>query len=303
MTTNTLHRNRRLFAPAALAMTMALPALAIAQDNSTKFGAYDPEGVFADLTTLQIEHIYVPLFDVDLASIEDADEYAKARNRELLITIEPFSWLPDQSIEASVLRDNMMSGGYDADIQAACEAIGALDSTVTIRFAHEMDESARFPWSGWDPDEYIAFYRHFHDVCAPLAPNSDWAWSPLGTEAMLSYYPGEEYADRVGVTLLSLQQYEQDKFGRARPVQERLAANYAALEGLGKPIGIFEVGFRGDEAFVKEMANEVKRLPQQFKLSEIVYFNAVDPVTWPEPYGQPDWRVGPELFETLTPEE
>lgn len=303
MTTSTLHRNRRILAPAALALSVAITIPAMAQVNDTKFGAYDPEGVFADVTTLQTEHIYLPLFDVDLASIEDADEYAKARNRELFITIEPFSWLPDQSIEPSVLRDNMMSGGYDADIQAACEAIGALDSTATIRFAHEMDESARFPWSGWDPDEYVAFYRHFYDVCAPLAPEADWAWSPLGTANMLDYYPGEEYADRVGVTLLSLQQYEQDEFGRVRPIQERLAANYAALERLGKPIGIFEVGFRGDEAFEKEMANEMKRLPQQFDLSEILYFNAVDPMTWPDPYGQPDWRVGPDLFETLTPEE
>lgn len=304
MTNSSSFRYRMPITSAVLALALGIAAPALAQDNGTKFGAYDPEGSFADLTTLQIEHIYVPLFDVDLVSIKDADDYAQERNRELLITVEPFSWVPGWAIDPNKLREEMMAGAYDASIEAVCGTIGELKSAVTIRFAHEMDfATMRYPWSGWLPDDYIAFYRHFHDVCSPLAPNAAFAWTPRGEENMLAYYPGGDYVDRVGVTLLSLQEYDLSTYGRLRSLQERMLSRYAALQTLGKPISIAEFGFHGDEAFEQDMEKQMKRLPQQFDFDAILYFNAVDPWPWPEPFGRPDWRVEAGVFETLTPEE
>lgn len=300
-TNSILHRS--LLATAGIALALIATSPGAAQDGATKFGAYDPEGVFSEVTTLAIEHIYVPLLDVDLASIEEADAYAKAHNRELLITVEPLSWQPEWSIGQDELRDGFLAGSYDDGIRSMCTTIGGLESTVTIRFAQEMDMAVlRYPWAGWFPEDYINFYRHFHEVCQPLAPNAAFVWTPRGEENMLAYYPGDEYVDRVGVTLLSLQQFEIDTYGRVRSFEERMKANYAALETLGKPIGIFELAFHGDEAFERDMEAQMKRLPGQFKLSEIVYFNAVDPWAWPDPFGHPDWRVEAEVFETLTPE-
>lgn len=298
MSTPTIARTGSLVATAGLFLFLAATIPIAAQDNATKFGVYDPEGIFSDATSLSIEHAYVPLFDVDLASIEEVDAYAKARNRELLITVEPFSWAPGWSIEPDKLREEMMAGAYDENIRALCTTIGGLESPTTIRFAQEMDMAVpRYPWAGWLPEDYISFYRHFYDVCQPLAPNAAFAWGPRGEENMLAYYPGDEYVDIVGVTLLSLQQFELDAYGRVRSLEERMGARYAALETLGKPIGIFEIAYHGDAAFESDMEAQMKRLREQFEFAQIVYFNAVDPWPWPDPYGFPDWRIESSVFD------
>lgn len=53
------------------------------------FGAYDPAGDFANETDFTIEHIFLPWEDVAINSLFDADRYALARDRALLVTLEP----------------------------------------------------------------------------------------------------------------------------------------------------------------------------------------------------------------------
>ncbi|MGZ7244466.1 hypothetical protein ACXWOQ_10255, partial [Streptococcus pyogenes] len=63
--------------------------------QSITFGAYDPHGDFTNDPNSRIEHLFLPWEDVDLTSLSAADAYAQERGRELLITVEPWSWARD----------------------------------------------------------------------------------------------------------------------------------------------------------------------------------------------------------------
>ena len=60
--------------------------------NSLPFGQYDPPGNFTNDKFPKIEHLFMPWIDVDLTLLHQADGYALQRHRDLLITIEPWTW-------------------------------------------------------------------------------------------------------------------------------------------------------------------------------------------------------------------
>ena len=83
---------RYLGVTAALVLaTASAPAAQTVPPGSLPFGVYDPNGDFTDLNGVSIEHLFLPWEDVLLSSLEEAEDYAKARDRTLLVTIEPWS--------------------------------------------------------------------------------------------------------------------------------------------------------------------------------------------------------------------
>src|SRR5262245_54366804 len=46
--------------------------------EGVRMGAYDPYGTFANDAKISIEHIFIPWQDVNLASLDAADKYARA---------------------------------------------------------------------------------------------------------------------------------------------------------------------------------------------------------------------------------
>ncbi len=80
----------------------------IMHPGGTKFGAYDPHGDFGAQSDVTTEALFLPWEDVDLASLRTADEYALQRKRNLLITIEPWSWSLDWKLTPTQLRDRML---------------------------------------------------------------------------------------------------------------------------------------------------------------------------------------------------
>jgi beta-mannanase len=164
------------------AVTLAVAAPATAQGGkSYRHGAYDPYGTFSSDARIKIEHVYVPWLDAKLSSLNDADTYARKRGRDLLITVEPWSWSRSRRIDPVSLHNNIMGGKYDDTIISFCRTAGSLKSPVVVRWGHEMDiANKRYPWSQWSPDQYIGAYRHFVDVCRATAGNLKYMWSPRG---------------------------------------------------------------------------------------------------------------------------
>src|SRR5689334_11571075 len=71
--------------------------------DGIKFGAYDPHGDFGAQQSVTTEHLFLPWEDVDLETLRVADAYALARGRNLLITIEPWSWDVDWRLTSDEL--------------------------------------------------------------------------------------------------------------------------------------------------------------------------------------------------------
>ncbi|MBS7535295.1 beta-mannosidase [Ancylobacter sonchi] len=285
---------------AVLALTLALVIPGETQSTTlgspagkVKFGIYDPDGVFAGDKNVRIEHIYIPWRDADLGSLAKADGYARERHRELLISVEPWSWAPGANAPADQLLGGILAGAYDGSAQGVCAAAGALESPVTIRWAHEMDlHNGRFPWSSWSGSDYVAAYRHFVTECRKYAPNARFMWSPRGEVGLAAYYPGDLYVDEIGLTVLDLQRYDMDHYGHARSFEEALRPAYQRVARFGKPIVVAELGFNGDEEFSAQWSRDMRTIGDRFiGLTAVVYFNEVDPFAWPAPYGRPDWRL------------
>ena len=91
-----------------------------------------------------------------------------------------------------------------------------------------------------------------------------------------------------------------EHLGLASAPQDVVGSRYAWISEFGKPVIIAELGVAGGSNYVRswlrEMHQEAGTLPL---LSAIVYFNDKEPYTWGNKYGSPDWRVTPEMLQTL----
>ena len=288
-----------LLAPAPEVFTVPGAQAQEALGTEIAYGVYDPPGTFSDVGSISIEHAYVPWLDADLLSLRDVDNYARQRNRSLQITLEPRSWSPGWDIRPDELRDGILGGRYDETIDAASTALGSLESDVTVRWGHEMEDSIEhFPWSGWEPQDFIAAYRYFVDRCRALAPDVRFMWAPRGSANLRDYYPGDEYVDAIGLTVLGLQQYDVATRGRPATLADILRPAYDLVADYGKPVVIAELGFSGDADYEATWRQEIRTVHERFPLLKaMVHFNSVDPNEWPEPFGRPDWRTEADLFE------
>ncbi|WP_425329298.1 glycosyl hydrolase [Thalassovita gelatinovora] len=282
---------------AALALNV-MPAQA-APPGELPFGVYDPDGDFSTDGEVVIEHLFLPWEDVYLQSLYDADEYALERKRALLVTVEPWTWSRSERNTARYLRRGIENGTYDPNMKAICDILGTLKSPVTLRFAHEMDDkSGQFIWSDWDPDTYISAYRRMIDLCRDSAPNITVMWSPLGDENMARYFPGEDYADLVGLTVFGLQAWDQAKYGHDRTFDEIFAPRYERAVQFGLPVVVAELGYVGREPYVETWKNSVRQVKAEYpSLVGVVYFNYPEVYPWPEGFGRPDWRVKNQILK------
>jgi len=292
----------RSLAAAAL-VAAGVTAAAAAPPGTLPFGAYDPGGDFTDDKDVVIEHLFLPWEDVYLPSLNDADAYAQARNRALLITLEPWTWSRSERNTPQYLRSGIANGLYDQNMESICHVLGGLKSSVTLRWAHEMDDySGQFIWAGWRPDDYIAAFRRMITICRKAAPNIRVMWSPLGNENMASYYPGDDYVDVVGISVFGLQAWDRAKYGHDRSFLDIFDPRYKRAAAFGKPVVVAELGYSGDQAYVDAWENSVRVQRAEYpQLVGAVYFDQREVYPWPENFGLPDWRIHNRVIQTPAP--
>jgi cellulose synthase (UDP-forming) len=268
--------------------------------QKVKYGVYDshPRRPFSQARGVAIEHIFVSWLSPDLnEAISSSFQYAKERNRWLMITIEPFAVEGRNRYE---LLHDIVAGEYDSMIASVCQSIGALQFPVFVRWGHEMESGdARYPWSGAEADSYAAAYRHFAARCRGDAPKILLVWSPKGDPGLAKYYPGSTYVDFVGLSLYELPAYDLDHFGKVMSFRDALAPRYHRAIAFEKPVMIAEMGVSGDPKHqARWMADFFRSLRHFPWLRTVVYFNGKDsPGAWPEKYGIPDWTIDPTIFE------
>jgi len=286
-------------AAVAMAGLMGIPAALAAPVGDVPFGVYDPDGDFDSDGAVTIEHLFLPWEDVYLPSLNTADAYAKERGRALLVTLEPWTWSRSERNTAQFLRNGIFSGEFDANMHAVCQVLATLESPVTLRFMHEMDDdNGQFIWAGWDHDDYIAAYQRMIDLCRADAPNITVMWSPLGDEGMQDYYPGDDYADLVGVSVFGLQAWDQAKHDHDRTFDEIFAPRYELAASFGKPVVVAELGYVGKASYVQNWDDTVRVDKVEYpSLVGVVYFNYPEVYPWPEGFGMPDWRVKNQILD------
>ncbi|KGD96650.1 glycoside hydrolase family 26 protein [Rhizobium sp. YS-1r] len=285
--------------PKAPSLAMTAPSTTpsikrpIVTPESIILGAYDPHGDFAEAPSSKIEHLFLPWEDVDLSTLAFADDYAQARGRTLLISVEPWSWSPDWRQTSQELLHSILNGSRDGNMAAVCSAAATLKSPVIIRWGQEMDETDnQFSWSHWRGADYVEAFRRVVRVCKAHLKTAKYMWSPKGNEGLEAFYPGDDVVDLVGLSVFGLQQYDRDKTGRDQTFSERLSPGYARVARYGKPVMVAELGYEGDDSYVRNWAESVTKRYAEFPaLSAVIYFNDREVYPWPDGYGRPDWRI------------
>ncbi len=268
------------------------------QPPSVEFGVYDPGRAFSDAHGIGIEHIYVYWQQLDRRMLWARAGYAKARGRRLMITVEPYTRAADWRSGGHRLFRDILAGQFDRYIASVCAEVATLGGSAIVRWGHEMEQPVeRYPWARKDAEGYKSAYRYFVERCRAAAPLARYMWSPKGEANLADYYPGDAWTDMVGLSVYGLQKWDRKFHGRDRTFAQVFGEKYARVARFRKPVVIAEFGVAGSDeyrrAWLEESARRLAKFP---RLTAIVYFNALEPASWPAGLGSPDWRVAPAAF-------
>ncbi|WP_225829040.1 glycoside hydrolase family 26 protein [Streptomyces naphthomycinicus] len=105
----------------------------------------------------------------------------------------------------TALRD-IAAGRDDAYIRRTAQAVRDLNVPLALGFAPQMNAD-RYPWGTRkaSPEEFVGAWRHLHDLFQDTGvSNVIWVWSPSAADPvpagrLRSYYPGDAYADWLGL--------------------------------------------------------------------------------------------------------
>lgn len=196
-----------------------------------------------------------------------------------LVTIEPKG-----EHNGHQLLVDINNGVYDNRVKELMHIISLDPNTVYVRFAQEMDLPNSFVWGNQDPSLYINAYQRVVNIARTNGvTNVQWMWSPAGIPGSENYYPGDEYVDVIGTTLL----YDKYWSGTFHPSFYEIQATRQNLFVYGKPVWIAEFGAGKDNPsyqsqLIRDAINEYK----MDGYAALVYLNIKDPNI-----DGPDYRV------------
>jgi beta-mannanase len=223
-----------------------------------------------------------------------------AQGFQPLVTIEPWP----AANEKGQLMPDIANGKYDRFIDRVAGALHGLDGPVYLSWGHEMDQdiAERYPWSGADPDEYVAAYRHVVDRLRQQATAElHWVWAAVLKEGSLRYWPGDEYADYVGLPIYSFPDWDQHTYGYIRDFRTVFEEKRKVVHAIQKPLMITELGVSGSSDFESFWMHQAfVSLTDYPNLKAVVFFHAKDADgVWGKYVTTPDWRVHPDLIRGL----
>ena len=271
----------------------------ILSSSQIALGVYDPSESFANQSGVQIEHYFVPWRLDNAKELTAALKDAKQAERFPLITLEPWPWEWNNMVSDTLLED-IVAGKYDPTLIRIFQAIKSeAPHPVLLRFAHEMEILELYPWSQKDEKSYIAAYQYVVNYARKLGVNNIyWVWSPAGNIEAMNYYPGEEYVDYVGVTILATQEWNADQ--GIPSFKQLMSKKYWLTNFTGKPMIVAEVGINGtDEEKTQWLEETVKSLSNFPNLQAFIYYNQEQPQHITPLDFEADWSLNHHQVETL----
>jgi beta-mannanase len=196
-------------------------------------GIYNPTLDVPDPSQKHIQHIFIDWHEDHYLAFA-LGKAIQAGNTPL-VTIEPRG-----ETSGVVLLQNILSGHYDTELDELRAVLVASKVPIYIRFAHEMDLAKLYPWGAQNPELFVTAYKYVADYFRnENKENIRMVWAPAGNHGAEAYYPGDDYVDIIGTTIL----YDQYWYGtRYLPSFETISARRAWLKQYNKPVWVVEFG-------------------------------------------------------------
>lgn len=238
-------------------------------------------------------------FPVDLL------EKINSRGAIPMITWEPWAstLAKNRSVQELQEEQNVMAyiadGHFDSYIRRFAAHLADYGEPVFLRFAHEFD-NPQYPWSsagGNTPAEFVAAWRHMSSILAEEgALNAILVWNPWKARNMQRFYPGDEFVDWIGITLLDYG--SQNNSGRSVPFQSLYKPFAQELAKFSrKPVMLSEFGSVQGGASQQEWVDAaLTSIDQEFEeINALVLFNSAfdDNIPFEERYQADylDWTL------------
>ncbi len=246
-----------------------------AQINLVPFNKLDTPKLGMYNTTLDLPKSSQPYIQHSFVDWRDDHYFALILAKSLqagntpLITIEPRG-----DNDGPKLLSDIASGLYDERLDKIAGALKKSKNPVYIRFGHEMELSNLYPWGNQDPQLYINAYKHIvNSLRTGNEQNIRFVWSPAGNEGAGVYYPGNDYVDAIGTTILSDEYW----YGSNSPSFDELASGRVWLQTYGKPVWIVEFGAGHSNKLTQEkLISEATGEYDKLGFKSLVYLNMPD---------------------------
>ncbi len=221
--------------------------------------------------TLDVAHVYYPWED---AFPTWKEQYHLDAGRTPLI-----NWNGTQTSEVA-------SGRLDAVIRDRARGVKSINAPVFLRWFWEMDAGGSRAAVAESPANYIAAWRHIHNVfAAEGVTNVAWVWCPnayaFTTGTAQQFYPGDEYVDWICADGYN---WNQGRDGAAwRTITEIYRDFHAWAATRGKPLMIGETGVI--ERNAGEKATWLRQIPELMArdlpaVKAIMYFHSDTIYPW-----------------------
>lgn len=228
-----------------------------------------------------------------------------------MITWEPWastlaqnSSSPELQEEQKVMK-HIAEGFFDDYISDFAEHLARYDRPVFLRFAHEFD-NPQYPWSSTGnnrPEEFIAAWKRVFEILVQKgAHDVILVWNPWKAENMEMYYPGDEYVDWIGITLLNYG--EQNTSGKSYSFPDLYEPFFWELKNFRqKPVMLSEFGsVKSGTNQKKWMADALSSIENRFtEISAVVLFSSAfdNNIPYPERFEAEylDWTL--DSYEPL----
>lgn len=259
-----------------MAARTSAPAVGAAQlTRKINFGVYDPDGQYQQESGIAIEHVVISWATYQPGYLLRQLALVQARGRWPFVTIEPWCDRTITSLPSELLSD-VTKGKYDHTIQQLGGEIAAFRGLVFLRWGHAMENlTGRYPWASHNAALYQKAYRHFVSTCRLSANNIAYVWSPAGDRDLARYWPGEQFVDCVGLSVLEFAGSDRDYHQTTRSFHDQMAEKYTRVARYKKPVVISECGVTGSEEYqLSWLSGALQDLGRYPLLKALIYFNA-----------------------------
>ncbi len=262
-------------------------------------GLYDPKKRLLAHRRVAAEHIFINWHNTHKPELRAKIKALEARGDVLTLTVEPFK-------DAAANHDrrvleNILEGRYDATLDSMYDLLNSIQTTVYLRFAHEMEiPIERYPWQSQNPLTYIKAYRYFMNYHGDLPRHIFKVWGPAGDRGSLEWYPGEDAVDFISLAIYGLPDKNIEDHREQERFREIFNRKQWRMRQVTAPIFITEFGVKGPDDFQKKWLQEAgKVLHRAPRVVGACYFNLYDnPKVWGKGEA-PDWSISEEAFETF----
>lgn len=257
---------------------------------------YQPNLVVSEKEALDVEHVFLDFANIRDNTFKEKIQQVFSRGHDLILSIEPWEGV-DGKRDEEVLQ-HVLEGMYDPEFENLFSYLSAIDRTVYLRFAHEMEiPVTRYTWQSKDPLVYVKAFRYFMSFAGSDHKHIKKVWGPAGDRGSIEWWPGDDMVDYISIAIYGLPDKNITDPNKQESFQTIYKRKKWRMRFVNKPIFITEFGVKGNEEYqnnwLLEAAETINSSPE---IAGINYFNMTDtPKAWGE-IKPPDWSISKESF-------